>query len=56
MNVCDVCSVEVGPGECKRCRYGNPCYGCEDYDEVNAVCLSDGACGSAEKRKCESEQ
>ena len=44
MNVCDVCA-EMMITDCKHCRYGNSCLGCQDYSETNDTCKSDGGCG-----------
>ncbi len=40
-NVCDHCEMN----DCMYCPLGNPCLGCEDYDEINNVCTSNGRCG-----------
>lgn len=41
-NVCDYCPDE----DCKRCPFANPCLGCDDYDESNDRCKSNGGCGA----------
>lgn len=46
MFVCDVCE-EIGESDCIRCEFGNPCLGCNDYDEKKDTCKSDGGCGKA---------
>ena len=46
MNVCELC-FESGQENCSRCTYGNPCLGCEDYDEQNGICTSNGGCSSS---------
>lgn len=45
MNQCDICA-EMGIMDCKMCRLGNPCLGCEDYDLENDTCKSKGGCGA----------
>lgn len=40
---CDACE-DAGCMDCKHCEYGNPCYGCSDYDDIKDCCTSDGAC------------
>ena len=44
MNLCEIC-MEMGQDDCENCYLGNPCIGCDDYDEVKHTCKSDGACG-----------
>lgn len=44
MFVCDVCE-EIGESDCMRCEFGNPCLGCNDYDEKKDTCKSDGGRG-----------
>ena len=43
MNRCDICK-EIGIMNCKNCYLGNPCKGCEDYDEHADICISNGGC------------
>lgn len=45
MNRCDICQEE-GINDCKNCKFGNPCYGCDDYDIENNSCKSKGACAN----------
>lgn len=45
MNRCDICQEE-GINDCKNCKLGNPCYGCDDYDIENDFCKSKGACAN----------
>lgn len=47
MNVCDMCE-EMGTVNCKHCRWGNPCLGCQDYSESTDECKSHGGCGVKE--------
>ena len=43
-DICDYCEER----DCERCKFGNPCIGCEDY-AGNGVCLSNGGCGEEKK-------
>lgn len=49
MNITCRISIESGQcdgvNDCKYCRYGNPCLGCDDYDVENDSCKSYGGCG-----------
>ena len=40
--VCDFCMSDER--DCIMCRVGNPCLGCEDYDQINHTCKSNGGC------------
>lgn len=40
--VCDFCMSDEC--DCIMCQLGNPCLGCEDYDQINHVCKSNGGC------------
>lgn len=42
ITVCDFCISDER--ECIMCQLGNPCLGCEDYDQTNHVCKSNGGC------------
>lgn len=44
-DVCELCR-EYGFEDCARCSHGNPCLGCEDYDEDADYCKSKGGCGN----------
>lgn len=44
MFTCDYCQ-EVGECDCHHCYLGNPCIGCEDYDQEKDACKSNGGCG-----------
>ena len=37
--VCDFCMSDEC--DCIMCQLGNPCLGCEDYDQINNVCKSE---------------
>ena len=50
MNRCDICQEE-GINDCKNCKLGNPCYGCDDYDIENNSCKSKGACANIRGEK-----
>lgn len=41
-NSCDFCIDK----NCMTCPCGNPCLGCEDYDNENDTCKSNGGCAS----------
>lgn len=41
---CLIC-YESGQDNCRFCKFGNPCYGCLDYDTLNDLCISNGGCG-----------
>jgi len=43
-DICDYCLDEER--DCIMCQLGNPCLGCEDYDQINDVCKSNGGCAS----------
>jgi len=49
-DICDYCLDE--DRDCIICPLGNPCLGCEDYDQINHVCKSNGGCAplSPERR------
>lgn len=36
--------IESGYSDCMICPLGNPCLGCEDYDQINHTCKSNGGC------------
>ena len=40
--LCDFCMSDEC--DCIMCKLGNPCLGCEDYDQINYVCKSNGGC------------
>ena len=42
-DICDECE-NWGVDVCKLCYLGNPCLGCEDYDEEKDTCKSKGGC------------
>lgn len=44
MTQCEICE-EMGGNDCMRCPLGNPCLGCDDYDEEYETCMSLGGCG-----------
>lgn len=44
MTECDFCEVN----NCQHCSLGNPCLGCDDYDEENDTCKSYGGCKSSD--------
>ena len=44
MNQCDICA-EMGCDDCMHCYLGNPCLGCDDYDQEHNTCKSNGGCG-----------
>lgn len=48
VQLCYQCA-DLGDDDCKMCPLGNPCLGCEDYDQINHVCKSNGGC-TPEKR------
>lgn len=54
MDIGDVCDYCPEP-TCEDCPYVNPCYGCEDYNPLARVCLSDGGCGKTEQEEGEQE-
>jgi hypothetical protein len=37
--------------DCKMCSLGNPCLNCKDYDSVNELCKSNGACFEITERR-----
>lgn len=41
--LCDIC-IELGMNNCINCTLGNPCLGCEDYEEDTITCKSGGGC------------
>ena len=41
-DICDYCPD--GEYDCMMCPLGNPCLGCEDYDQINHTCKSNGGC------------
>jgi hypothetical protein len=47
-DLCDLCE-EYGGHDCKRCKLGNPCIDCADYDMETDTCTSKGACGDPDK-------
>ena len=49
MNPCDICKDVNYDRDCEFCTWGNPCYGCEDYDFKEHKCKSDGACADTGK-------
>lgn len=44
-DICDYCPMN----DCIMCELGNPCLGCEDYDQINHVCKSNGGCAPERK-------
>jgi len=50
--VCDFCISDEC--DCIMCKLGNPCLGCEDYDQINDVCKSNGGC-APERRTDETD-
>lgn len=48
MNVCELCH-DLGIVDCKHCEFGNPCLGCDDYDEDADKCRSNGGCARTEE-------
>ena len=44
MTICDICN-EMGCCDCSHCKFGNPCFGCVDYNEETEECNSNGGCG-----------
>jgi len=43
VQLCFQCA-DLGDDDCKKCPLGNLCLGCEDYDQINDVCKSNGGC------------
>lgn len=43
MNACEYCE-EINGNDvlCENCHFGNPCLGCNDYQ--NGECVSNGGC------------
>jgi hypothetical protein len=46
-NICVFCMSDER--DCIMCPLGNPCLGCEDYDQINDVCKSNGGCAPERK-------
>ena len=44
MDVSDRCEF-CEETDCRNCPLGNPCLGCEDYDEDEDDCKVNGICG-----------
>lgn len=51
--LCFQCA-DLGDEDCKMCPLGNPCLNCEDYDNVNGICKSNGGC--APERRTDGEK
>ena len=45
MTQCEICEEVMGWTDCMHCYLGNPCIGCDDYDEEYDTCMSLGGCG-----------
>ena len=48
VQLCFQCA-DLGDANCMMCPLGNPCLGCEDYDQINHVCKSNGGCAPERK-------
>ena len=48
VQLCFQCA-DLGDDDCMMCPLGNPCLGCEDYDQINHVCKSNGGCAPERK-------
>ena len=47
----DICMICMeSEHDCRMCSLGNPCLGCEDYDQVNDTCKSNGGCYNTERK------
>jgi hypothetical protein len=46
-DLCDYCESQ----DCSMCVWGNPCYGCNDYDPQTQTCMSDGGCAASNEKE-----
>ena len=37
--------------DCSMCALGNPCHGCNDYDQQTQTCMSDGGCEASNEKE-----